>query len=130
MPLYWAGLCDAVNIAPGQSRCPEAKYKKSVEPMPRSTTSVPQARAPSAKAAASSVPDGRMSRATTEARLHGEGRERRTDRAAGRGVELVRDGAADVVGLEDRVEVGHGVQATHRHTLQTQGLGGADGIMS
>ena len=24
-PLYWAGLCDAVNIAPGASRCPEAK---------------------------------------------------------------------------------------------------------
>ena len=25
MPLYWAGLCDAVNITPGASRNPEAK---------------------------------------------------------------------------------------------------------
>ena len=41
MPLYCAGLCEAVNIAPGASRCPDAKYKKSVDPMPRSTTSVP-----------------------------------------------------------------------------------------
>jgi len=25
MPLYWAGLCDAVNIAPGASSLPDAK---------------------------------------------------------------------------------------------------------
>ena len=33
-PLYCAGLCEAVNMAPGASRWPDAKYKKSVEAMP------------------------------------------------------------------------------------------------
>ena len=50
-PLYCAGLCDAVNMAPGASRCPEAKYKKSVEARPRSVTSDPSARTPSENAA-------------------------------------------------------------------------------
>ena len=31
MPLYWAGLCDAVNMAPGASKRPAAKYTRSVE---------------------------------------------------------------------------------------------------
>ena len=64
MPLYWAGLCDAVNMAPGRIECPAAKYKKSVDAMPRSMTSTPSARTPSAKAADNSTPDWRMSRAT------------------------------------------------------------------
>ena len=63
-PLYRAGLCDAVNMAPGASRCPEAKYKKSVEAMPRSVTSTPSARTPSENARASSTPDSLMSRVT------------------------------------------------------------------
>ena len=113
MPLYWAGLCEAVNIAPGASSLPAAKYTRSVEARPRSTTSRPWARTPSAKAAASSTPDGRMSRPTSTlpgaadlaGHEHGEGL---PDRPGHVGVELVGRGAADVVGLEDRVEVGHG----------------------
>ena len=64
IPLYAAGLCDAVNMAPGASSRPEAKYIMSVEASPRSTTSAPALRAPAEKAAASSTPDSRMSRAT------------------------------------------------------------------
>ena len=52
-------------MAPGASRRPEAKYKKSVEAIPRSVTAAPSARAPSAKAADSSTPEGRMSRTTS-----------------------------------------------------------------
>ena len=63
-PLYCAGLCDAVNMAPGASRWPDAKYRKSVEAIPRSVTSTPSARTPSENAAESSTPDSRMSRAT------------------------------------------------------------------
>ena len=40
-PLYCAGLCDAVNIAPGASSVPAAKYTRSVDARPRSTTSTP-----------------------------------------------------------------------------------------
>ena len=62
-----------------------------------------------------------MSRATQMPRRLGERRERRAHRAAGRRVELVGHGAANVVGLEDRVEVGHGVQATHRRSRRLDG---------
>ncbi len=65
MPLYWAGLCDAVNIAPGASRWPAAKYTRSVDASPRSTTSSPIRWTPAAKAAASCTPLGRMSRASS-----------------------------------------------------------------
>ena len=58
MPLYWAGLCEAVNIAPAASSDPAAKYSRSVEPSPRSTTSMPCERTPSANAATMSTPDG------------------------------------------------------------------------
>ena len=51
-------------MAPGASRRPEAKYMKSVEAIPRSVTATPSARTPSAKAAESSTPEGRMSRTT------------------------------------------------------------------
>ena len=63
-PLYRAGLCEAVNMAPGASRLPAAKYRRSVEARPRSTTATPSDRTPSAKACDSSTPDSRMSRAT------------------------------------------------------------------
>ena len=54
IPLYWAGLCEAVNMAPGASRLPDAKYSSSVEVSPRSTTSTPAEVTPSAKARVSS----------------------------------------------------------------------------
>ena len=115
MPLYWAGLCEAVNMAPGASSVPAAKYSRSVDASPRSTTSRPWRCTPSAKAAASSTPLGRMSRATsTRVGAVGVGHEageRRADALGQVGVELVGDGAPDVVGLEDRgegIEVGHG----------------------
>ena len=72
-PLYWAGLCDAVNMAPGASRVPEAKYMRSVEPRPRSTTSRPWDRTPSANASTNDTPDGRMSRATRMRRTGPDG---------------------------------------------------------
>ena len=65
IPLNSAGLCEAVNTAPGRSRRPEAKYIMSVEHSPMSTTSIPWASTPSAKAAANPAPWGRMSRPTT-----------------------------------------------------------------
>ncbi|SLH33695.1 Uncharacterised protein [Mycobacteroides abscessus subsp. abscessus] len=65
MPLYRAGLWLAVNIAPGQPNRPEAKYNSSVEASPMCTTSRPCAVTPSAKAAASSGEDSRMSCPTT-----------------------------------------------------------------
>src|SRR5690606_5501397 len=64
-PLYSAGLWLAVNIAPGRSRLPEAKYSRSVEPRPTSITPAPPAWMPSANAAANPGEDSRMSRATT-----------------------------------------------------------------
>ena len=48
IPLYRAGLCDAVNIAPGRFSRPEAKYSRSVEPSPAITTSRPALVTPSA----------------------------------------------------------------------------------
>ncbi len=61
MPLYWAGLWLAVNIAAGASSRPEAKYTRSVDARPTSTTSAPASVAPSTKAALSGTDDGRMS---------------------------------------------------------------------
>jgi len=58
-------LCDAVNIAPGASRRPDAKYIMSVDAIPRSVTDTPAARAPAANAEDSSNPEARMSRATS-----------------------------------------------------------------
>ena len=88
-------------MAPGASRCPEAKYKKSVEAIPRSVTAAPSGRAPSAKAAESSTPDGRMSR-TTSTRSAPVKRAMAAPMARHSvGVELLGDGATDVVGLED-----------------------------
>ncbi len=65
IPLYCAGLCDAVSVAPGAAKWPAAKNSRSVEARPRSTTSRPWLVTPRAKAADSSTPDGRMSRAST-----------------------------------------------------------------
>ncbi len=61
MPLYCAGLWLAVNIAPGRSSRPEAKYSWSVDASPMSITSAPVLVTPSANAAASPGLDGRMS---------------------------------------------------------------------
>ena len=115
IPLYWAGLCEAVNMAPGASSVPAAKYIMSVDASPRSTTSRPCRCTPSAKAAASSTPLGRMSRATSTRSAPSvsatNAGERRPDALGETGVELVGHRAADVVGLEDRgegIEVGHG----------------------
>ena len=65
IPLYCAGLCDAVNIAPGRPHAPEAKYSPSVEHSPIRTTSTPAAATPAANASTSSGPDSRMSLPTT-----------------------------------------------------------------
>ena len=59
MPLYAAGLWLAVNMAPGQSSRPEAKYSWSVDASPILTTSRPCAVTPSANAAAR---DGELAR--------------------------------------------------------------------
>src|ERR1700716_2282081 len=69
---------------------------RSVEAMPRSTTSTPCDRTPSAKAADKLTPDGRMSRAMST-----------RGAAAHRRIELIGYDAPDVVGLEDSVEVTH-----------------------
>ena len=61
MPVYFAGLWLAVNMAPGRSSRPEAKYSRSVEARPMSITSAPVLVTPSANAAASPGLDGRMS---------------------------------------------------------------------
>ena len=65
IPLYPAGLCDAVNIAPGMSRVPDAKYMRSVEASPTSMTSSPCSISPRANPATNPGPEGRMSRAIT-----------------------------------------------------------------
>jgi len=65
MPLYCAGLCDAVNIAPGMFMLPLAKYRRSVLASPRFTTDAPVDVTPSSNAATRLGPDGRMSWATT-----------------------------------------------------------------
>ena len=102
IPLYAAGLCEAVNMAPGASRRPEAKYRMSVEASPRSVTDAPSQRAPSAKAADSSTPERRMSRATRSRSRPGEAGEGAA-RWPGTASASSWSGtvAADVVGLED-----------------------------
>ena len=65
MPLYCAGLWLAVNIAPGTSSEPAAKYSMSVDPSPASTTSTPREITPSAKARESGTEESRMSCAVT-----------------------------------------------------------------
>ncbi len=67
MPLYCAGLWLAVNIAPGRSRLPAAKYSMSVDPSPASTTSRPRLSTPSAKARDNGIDESRMSCAVTTA---------------------------------------------------------------
>ena len=76
--------------------------------MPRSTTSTPCERTPSAKAADNSTPGGTHVSSDEHTRRTGKAGERRTDAAAHRRIELVGREPPDVVGLEDRVEVAHG----------------------
>ena len=72
MPLYLAGLWLAVNMAPGTSSAPEAKYSMSVLARPMLTTSRPWAVTPSANAATSSGDEGRMSCPTTTVPVSGD----------------------------------------------------------
>src|SRR5438132_10902363 len=63
-PLYWGGLWLAVMDTAGTSREPDAKYTRSVDVGPRSTTSAPRDVTPSVSAAASEGDEGRTSRPT------------------------------------------------------------------
>ena len=81
---------------------------------PRSTTSTPCERTPSLKAAASSTPDGPHVAGHEDlghgtALVEGEAGEGRADGAARRRRRSGRGRSPDVVGLEDGVEVCHGV---------------------
>src|SRR5918996_1649848 len=67
IPLYWAGLWLAVNMAPGSPSRPLAKYSWSVDASPMWMTSAPREVTPSANAADSGSEDGRMSCPTTTA---------------------------------------------------------------
>ena len=72
MPLYRAGLWLAVNIAPGTSSAPEAKYSMSVLARPMFTTSNPYAATPSANAAPRSGDAGRMPGPTPTTAVSGD----------------------------------------------------------
>jgi hypothetical protein len=63
--LYRAGLWLAVNIAPGRSSRPEAKYSMSVVASPMCATPVPRDVTPSVNASTSDGDEGRASRPTT-----------------------------------------------------------------
>ncbi len=111
MPLYWAGLWLAVNIAPGQSR----RAAREVERVGADQADADDVRAlrrrTSAKASTSvgedgphvvtddDPPPGRPERTATKAAP--------TSRARVR-VELVGDDATDVVRLDDLAQVAHG----------------------
>ena len=101
MPLYWAGLWLAVNIAPGRSSRPLAKYSWSVEHSPITVTSAPRAAAPRAKARDSAGEEGRMSWPTTIAVGAGDLDEGGAEELGERLVPLVRHDAAYVVRLHD-----------------------------
>ena len=64
-PLYCFGLWLAVIITAGRSSDPDAKYRRSVDASPRSTTSTPREVTPSESAAASSGDESRQSRPMT-----------------------------------------------------------------
>ena len=73
-----------------------------------SMTSAPWASTPSVKAATSSGPDGRMSRADDHLAGGGVAGERDSEGAGDLGVELVGNRSSNVVRLDDLVENGHG----------------------
>ncbi len=115
MPLYWAGLCDAVNMAPGASNVPAAKYIMSVDANPRSTTSRPWRCTPSRERGGQLDPAGPHVAGHEHPigvlGIGDEAGERRPDALGQIGVELLGHRAPHVVGLEDRgegIEVGHG----------------------
>ena len=108
MPWYCGGLWDAVNIAPGRLRAPDAKYTRSVDTSPRSIDVT------SGVGDATDERGGhRLARhahvASDEDGVVHEVRERAADAVGGVLVELVRIHAADVVGLEDLRQVRHGI---------------------
>ena len=114
MPLYCAGLCDAVNIAPGASRDPAAKYNRSVDPRPE----VDHVEALALHALGECVDHADTRRAHVTGDQHPRRRvvgvghepgEGDADRAGDALVELVGDHAPHVVGLEDGIQVLHGL---------------------
>ena len=103
MPLYWAGLWLAVNIAAGASRRPDAKYARSVDARPELGDVGAREVTPSANASESGTDDGRMSRDEDPVGA-GEAGEGVPDPASDGLVDLVGVDAPDVVGLEDGVQ--------------------------
>ncbi len=105
MPLYCAGLCEAVNIAAGESRDPAAKYTRSVDASPMSMTSRPCSITPVAKASTSSGPLGRMSRPmSTRSVVVDELGETDTERVRDLRIELVGHRTSDVIRLDDLIQ--------------------------
>ena len=107
-PLYCAGLCDAVNMAPGASRCPDAKYKKSVEAMPRSVDV--DTLGPHPVGERGRELHARLAHVAGDEDLGGSGEAGHgaADGPAHIRVELVGHDATHVVGLEDLVHPAHG----------------------
>ena len=120
MPLYCAGLCDPVNVAPGASRRPAAKYSRSVGIKPRSTTSTPWLVTPSMNASANSAPDGRMSRPTSTRDAPANWANAAPTARGDVGVQLVGNQAAYVVRLENSPQI-HAFGRRHRE-MQRSGL--------
>ena len=117
MPLYWAGLCEAVNIArrgverPGGEVDEVGGRQAEVDHVEALVLHALGERRRQLDAARPHVaghehPRGRPSASSDEAG------ERGADAPAELGVELVGDGAPDVVGLEDRVEIEAAMAAT------------------
>ena len=102
--MYSAGLCDAVNIAPGRSSVPGGE----VQQVGRRQAEVDDVDAllqhPAVNASTSSGPDGRMSRATSSSSAPAKRAKATPSGVGDLGVELVGHRAADVVGLDDLIE--------------------------
>ena len=94
-------------MAPGASRRPAAKYKKSVDAIPRSVTATPSERTPSEKAFDSSTPLAPHVAGHEDLGRPGEAGHGPADGPAHGGVQLIGHGAADVVRLEDLIHSCH-----------------------
>ena len=102
IPLYWAGLWEAVNMAPGASRLPDAKYSSSVEVRPE-VDDVDAGRGdPVGEGPASARRPTAACPGPPAPVAHPAKRANAAPTARARSVfELIGHGAADVVGLED-----------------------------